>query len=197
MTTFFYFPSPFNNTISTFDNEDSYPDISFIIPGQGKPLRLHRMCLGMASEAIDGVFKRENRSCIEFDSGAQTLTWTERERAESDATYRTVLVKLLRFCYGEDQTFSADECPVALTISSQLGLRKRTRSMENSEPVRTSMEKCIVETVRRSPEKGLGLLNGFIRELRRRDGECEPELNDDTTPMEEDKKISLYTQIPN
>ena len=58
MATNITFHSPFIPNISTFDNEDSYPDITFIIPGLDKPLKLHRMCMGIASRTIDDLFKK-------------------------------------------------------------------------------------------------------------------------------------------
>ncbi len=142
--------SSFNNNISTFDKEDSYSDITFIIPGLNKPLKLHRMYLGMASKTFDGLFKKQGSSYVSFDPATQKMTWTCK-KMETDTTYRRVLVKWLRFCYGEDQTFSIEECPAAVTILQQLQLKVK-------EDVKSMIEKHMTETTKENVDAAAQLL---------------------------------------
>ena len=72
---------------------------------------------------FDGLFKGDNSPFAKYDPSALSLVWTY-DQAATDEKYRNVLVKMLRFCYGEDQTFNIDECPVALTVLSQFQLKE-------------------------------------------------------------------------
>jgi len=42
-------------------------------------------------------------------------------------TYRNVLIKWLRFCYGENQFFSPRECPDALVLANILNIKETDR----------------------------------------------------------------------
>ena len=135
--------SPFNNTISTFDNERSYPDFSFFIPGLEKPLRLHRRELGMASLLIDGAIRGQESPFVAYDPAKQTMEWIVKE-GTINTQYRVVLLKWLRFCYGENQVFRLDECAVALELLKQLQLsceEEATKTIESF--MLESSEKCV------------------------------------------------------
>ena len=139
--------SPFIVDIRTFDNEEYYPDITFIIPGLDKPLKLHRMYLRVASAAIDGLFKNQDSPYISFDPATQTLTW----KCKGTETSRSVLVKWLRFCYSEDQTFNIEECPAAVTILQQLHLKVK-------EDVKSTIEKHMTESTKENVDAAAQLL---------------------------------------
>ena len=159
--------SPFNKTISSFDDEDSFPDIIFTIPGLKDQLRLHRRDLGSASMTINALIKGQSSEFAKFDVKNKTIEWTDK-RSEKDTTYRNILVKWLRFCYGEDQTFTFDECPLALTISSQLQLRYKNKQEEQD--TRTLMELHMVDLARKNANSGAKMLDVCLKELRTRDG---------------------------
>ena len=151
MTTHFTVVSPFNKNVSSFNNEDSYPDIIFTIPGLDGDLRLHGMFLRMASATLDGLFQQQqSNACVSFDLATQTLKWID-ERTKTHPIYRNVLVKWLRFCYGEDQTFDIEECPAALAVFIQLQLK-------TSEDLKSVIERNMVETSRNNVEAGAMLL---------------------------------------
>ncbi len=150
------FQSPFKVDISTFDNEHSYSDITLIIPGLDKSLKLHRMFLGIASTTIDGVLKKQVSKYISFDPTTLVLTWTYK-RVETDTTYRNVLVKWLRFCYGENQTFSLEECPAALTVFQQLQLKTK-------EDVKSKIEKHMSDSAKGNVDAAAQLLRGCSAE---------------------------------
>ena len=114
--------TPYPNLIVNFNNPKKYPDVNFVIPGIEAPFRLHRPTLADASTALESMFDAKQSMFGAFDENARRAEWTD-EKAASDATYRNVLVKWLRFCYGEDQTFSPDECVAAIIVSMQLGIK--------------------------------------------------------------------------
>ena len=103
--------SPFPHNIDRFDgernNEDSFPDLEFVVPGLDKPLMLHRFVLVPVSELVRNVLKckRHHRFEWPFDT-------TTSNKAERDA-----LVKVLRFCYGETMRVAPQEvCPVIAAV---------------------------------------------------------------------------------
>ena len=111
--------SPFPNTIQQFDDGTSFPDFLLTIPGLEKPLHLHRSRLAQASLAFSHLFNGQELPFCTFDEENRCGKWADGPGAMEN-NYCSVLLKLLRFCYGEDQTFSADECPVAAEIAAQL-----------------------------------------------------------------------------
>jgi len=147
--------SSFIVDISTFDNEDAYKDVFFVIPGFDKPLHLHRKELGLASTTIEEAFKGMCNKYLVFDERSKTLTWIYG-RGEIDMTFFMVLLKWLRFFYGEDQTFSLDECPAALLIFDQLQVK--TKPDVN---VRATIAKHMMESVKNDVDTASRLLLGF------------------------------------
>ena len=139
--------SPFNKNISTFNDEDSYPDITLVIPGLDATFKLHRMYLRMSSTTIDDSFKGKSCSSVSFDSAAQRLTW----KSQGQEAYKKVLVKWLRFCYGEDQTFSIGECPAALAVFIQLQLKTK-------EDIKSVIEKHMIDAAKKNAGVGTDLL---------------------------------------
>ena len=151
--------SPFHNCIISFDNKEAYADLTLTIPGIGKPLYLHRMYLGMGSSTFERIFKGESNQFATYDPATQSMNWID-ERAASDPVYRSVLVKWLRFCYGESQSFCAVECPVALTVLSELQLK---------DDIRTNMETLMIETARNNGWAGAEMLGVYLRDRRRKE----------------------------
>ena len=133
--------SPFQQAISQFDNEVFFPDVDIAVPGLNKILHLHRSHLA-SSMTLNMSFKGQRNEHCRYDGDKRALEWIHKE-AENDELYRRVFVKWLRFCYGEDQTFSVDECPVALTVLSELKL-----SCE--EEVKKEIERMISEAAKRN-----------------------------------------------
>ena len=107
--------SSFFDNINTFnsDDDDSFPDLHFIIPGIDEPLLLHRATLGRTSNMLKAIFHGTDNAYCVYDKKCNQVEW-KYAKSKTNSTYRSVLVKWLRFCYGEDQTFDVDECPSAL-----------------------------------------------------------------------------------
>lgn len=183
-------PSHFNKNISFFDDANSDSDLTFTFAGIEKPLHLHRVFLRSASMTFDSVFRGQSNPYAKYKPSTQCVLWIY-DKGIKDATYSSVLVKMLRYCYGEDASFRADECPVALTICSQLGL-KNTEGGDGGDS-RTQMETCMVETARKNGEAGAEMLNACLRELRVKDGiplksDCSYSCSDNATECIEMKK---------
>ena len=114
--------SPFTGTLEWFDNDEYYPEIDFIIPGLDKPLHLHAPVLVRASQTFIALLKAKTSSHGKYDPESHRLEWMF-DKSATDEKYRNCLVKWLRFCYGEDQTFEADETGAALSSLIQLQLK--------------------------------------------------------------------------
>ena len=121
--------SCFNNNEESFDNDESFPDMKFIVSGLEKPLALHKNILGRASQFVNKTLKckslansDDNHLSIWRLRGWHAVNWlTDRSPQRSTETNknsedkdtiewpfetknevdRDALLKSLRFCYGE------------------------------------------------------------------------------------------------
>lgn len=102
--------SPYPNEIDNFENEDTYPELEFVVAGMAKPLHLHRKILATTSEYFRTTLK---------ETKDLRLEWPYDTSKEVD---RDALVEALRFCYGE--TLSVDmnkgECCAMIAALSRL-----------------------------------------------------------------------------
>jgi len=172
-------PSPFAKTISSFNNEETFPEILFIVPGLDKPFNLHRKELGVASSTLKDLLRGGSSSFVSYDSSRQCLTWTDN-RSETNAVYREALVKWLRFCYGEDQTFTPEECPAALASLFQLKLAMH-------DEVKRMIESHMMDTARTNIALGTKMLVDCARVF----DECH---NDQTSRV--DKALATIVLTP-
>ena len=108
-------PSPYENCIWAFDNEESSPDLTFMIQGLGKPLRLHQGLLSKTSKYVERVLK-EKREKGEDDCKVE---WAFGPMKEVD---KQVIVKALRFCYGESVSVGVKngECCAMVSVLKKL-----------------------------------------------------------------------------
>ena len=98
------------NLIARFDgepdNESTFPDLDFVVPGLDKPLKLSRNTLAPVSQLVRGVLSCD-RSKTQFE-------WPFDTKNKKD---RDALVKVLRFCYGETMKVVPHEvCPVVAAV---------------------------------------------------------------------------------
>jgi len=145
----------FHDNIKKFDQEDSpYSDVFlFIPPDLEKSLELHSGILADASTMFDTLFRGQLNaicSCKLDNRGKKAVEWRDK-RAETDDTYRNVLGKCLRLCYGIDQTFTVDECPAALVVLFQLQLNCL-------EQVKTKIEQFMIAVARDDTLAGAKML---------------------------------------
>ena len=101
-------PLSYTNEIESFDNTEKYPDMELVVDGMAKPLLLHKRILARASQWADKMLKGRKDTRLE---------WPHDINNETD---REVLVKGLRFCYGETQsigTKNGECCAMIATLT--------------------------------------------------------------------------------
>ena len=87
-----------------------------------------------------------------FDRRSHAFQWNH-DREGNDENYQHVLMKWLRFCYGERQSFNTDECPAALGSLLQLRLQ-----FDNLDDVKRRIEEHMTGAARGNVETGAQLL---------------------------------------
>ena len=117
--------SPFPDFINTFnsDDDDSFSDLDFIIPGM-EAVHLHRIILVQASAMLSNLMKMKQSAFGAYDKNAHTIQWMFdvcEVKPENDVdkteVYHDILQKWLTFCCGENQTFETEKCAAALKES--------------------------------------------------------------------------------
>ena len=88
-------PPSFNRNIESFDNDNSFPDLDFVVKGLEKPLKLHKTIISKTSSLVDELLKTK-----------QITKGPERDQIEwmfdtNNKVDRDALVKVMRFCYGD------------------------------------------------------------------------------------------------
>jgi len=111
----------FDELMLSFDDgsEASFSDVEMVIPGLDHSLSLHRVILSRTSKILLGMLQLKASTFGKFDPAAHQLKW---EFGQGDAVYSRVLVKWLKFCYGQNITILPEECGAAVAILFQLQL---------------------------------------------------------------------------
>lgn len=112
-----FLPPAYEYHLGTFDNEDSFPNLTLVIQGLNKPLRLHKGVLCTVSKYIERVLKEKQ---IKGEDDIK-IEWMFDTAKEVD---RQVVVKVLRFCYGESVSVGVKdgECCAMISIMKKLEL---------------------------------------------------------------------------
>jgi len=140
--------SPFGKDVLFDDKEEKcFPDVLFTIPGIEQPLNLHRSKLAFASSALDGLLHCKECCYGKYDPNTHKTEWFF-STSSTDEKYRAVLLKWLRFCYGEDQIFTVEECPAAMIVFSQLQFKECQKIGER-------IEEFMITTAKNEPEAGV------------------------------------------
>lgn len=110
-----FLPPSYEYNLGAFDNEETSPNLTFMIQGLEKPLKLHKDTLCQVSKFIERVLK-EKREKGEDDS---KIVWMFDTTKEVD---KEVLVKALRFCYGESISVGVKdgECCAMVSVLKKL-----------------------------------------------------------------------------
>ena len=137
---------PFINEIGSFDNEDAHTDFEFVVEEMGKPLKVHKWILARASRRLDEVLRARKDIRLE---------WPYDTKEEVD---RKVLVKALRFCYGETQTVGTKngECCAVIAAFTRL-------QINNMDEIVATLSNFAVEEARRDIFVGVELLMACAR----------------------------------
>ena len=137
---------PFRNRVEFFDNEDTGPDLELVVKGMEKPLQLHGWILTCTSKLVDETVK--GRKGRQFE-------WPFDTTKEVD---RGVLVKALRFCYGETQKIETKDgecCAMIATLT-----RLQVTCLDD---VVGPLINFVVEEAKRKVETGVELLKACTR----------------------------------
>ena len=137
---------PFHNRIEFFDNEDMGPDLEFVVAGMEKPLQLHAWILTRTSKWLDETVKGRK--------GIQ-LEWLYDTTKEVD---RGVLVKALRFCYGETQSVGTKDGECCAMIATLMRLQ-----VTCLDDVVGPLINFVVEEAKRKVETGVELLKACTK----------------------------------
>ena len=99
-------PESISRNAHLFDNENTFPDLDFIIPGLERPLKLHKTVLSQTSKLVEGILKTKQ---VSKSGDGNEIKWMFDTSKEVD---REALVKVLRFCYGDTITVGVNngEC---------------------------------------------------------------------------------------
>ena len=108
-------PPTYDYNLGAFDNEDSFPNLSFVIEGVEKPLRLHKITLIKVSKYIERLLKEKR----EKGEDGNKIEWMIESKKEVD---KQVIVKALRFCYGESVSVGVKdgECCAMISVLKKL-----------------------------------------------------------------------------
>lgn len=109
--------SPYANVAELFDNNDTFPDLTFVIPGAPKVLKLHKGIVGQRSKLAQGLLKA--KKTVKSDD-ANRIDWMFDTSRNVD---RTVLVKVLRFCYGDPLSVSVQDGECCAMIAALFRLQ--------------------------------------------------------------------------
>ena len=91
-------PESFNKNADSFNKEDTFSDLDFIIAGLEKPLKLHKNIISQTSMFAKTLLKAKHAS---KSADCNEIRWMYDTSKEVD---REALVKALRFCYGDTIT---------------------------------------------------------------------------------------------
>ena len=114
-------PSPFPNNVDIYDDkgEDSFSDVVLLVPGVS--VRLHRAILGRVSKTFNTAFRDGKSDHCRYDLNQRSLRWDFGYVAEVEE--RDILLRCLRFCYGQDMEVKPGECFKVFSTMAQLQLQ--------------------------------------------------------------------------
>ena len=107
----------FNDDMESFDNEDLFPDLDFVIKGLKKPLLLHKSTLAKGSLFIQKIMRCKQ---IAESDDKDTIEWPFDTKKAID---RQSLVKALRFIYGDTLVVGMKDGECCAMISTFIRLQ--------------------------------------------------------------------------
>ena len=105
--------SPFRNNVNLFNNKKMFPDMELVVPGLEDPLLLHKGVMANTSKLMQGLLNAKQTAKSPEES---QIEWMFDAKNDMD---RSVLVKVLRFCYDGAMTVNAEGgelCAVVATL---------------------------------------------------------------------------------
>ena len=111
----------------------------------------HFVLSNASSTFADLLLHNESNPHATYDQSSRMLKWNH-DRESTDDKYQGVMIKWLRFCYGENQSFDVDECPAALAVFFQLQFGDR-------DEIKNMIERHMIDAATNNVERGVRLLN--------------------------------------
>ena len=139
--------SVFNPDVDSFDNERSFSDLKFVIPGMEKPLLLHKSTLGKGSLHLRQVMKRKQTA---DSDDKDTVVWLFDTKKDID---RQCLVKALRYLYGDTVVVGLKDGECCAMISTFIRLQ-----ISNLDEVVTKLIEFATKQAMKDAKKGTDLL---------------------------------------
>ena len=102
--------SPYPQDVDSFNNQESFPDLEFVIPGLSESIWVHKRTLAKTSRSLKAT----------LNEGGSKIEWPYDTSMEVD---RQALIKVLRFFYGEPLRVGTDngECCAVIAVLDRMG----------------------------------------------------------------------------
>lgn len=107
----------FPDNVDSFDNEDSFSDLDFVVAGLERPLMLHKMIVGRASAFAQKIMKCKQTADSEDKN---TIVWPFDTTKDVD---RDALKKALRFFYGNSAVVGMKDGECCAMIATLIRLQ--------------------------------------------------------------------------
>ena len=139
----------FGNNVELFDNEDLFPDLEFVVPGLNASLHLHKLIITRASRLMEGQIKSKQIAESQDRDQVQWMFDTN-EKVDRDA-----LVKVLRFCYGDEMKVETTNCECCAIVAALYRLQ-----VTCADEVVKKLTECLVNRAKNDVTFGAMLLEG-------------------------------------
>ena len=140
----------FGDNIELFDNEEMFPDFEFMIPGCETSLHLHKLIIARASKLMQGLIKAKQLAKNQDENQVEWMFDTS-EKIDRDA-----LVKVLRFCYGENMRIGTTDCECCAVIAALYRLQ-----VTCADEIIKELIDDLVDCTKNNPPLGAMLLKGI------------------------------------
>ena len=139
--------SVFSDDVVSFDNEDSFSDLKFVIPGLKRPLLVHKQTLAKGSSLIQKVMKCKQTADSE---DKDTIEWPFDTKKDID---KQCLVKALRYLYGDKAVVGMEDGECCAMISTFIRLQ-----ITHLDDVITQLVEFATKQAKKDVKKGAELL---------------------------------------
>lgn len=177
--------SPFPQVVDSFNNQESFPDLEFVVPGLSEPIWVHKRTLAKASKSLKARLKE----------GGSKIEWPYDTSMDVD---RQALIKVLRFFYGEPLRVGTDdgECCAVIAVLDRMDLTCRCDAVE-------LLKEFTVKQAEKDIGIGTKLLKASLRyeechvsDLSKYNCEEEDEGDDDDDDNDDEKKFRHRDDLP-
>lgn len=111
--------SPFPQDVTSFNNQESFPNLEIVVQGLSESIWVHKRTLAKASKSLNALLHK----------GGSKIEWPYDTNMDVD---RQALIKVLRFFYGEPLRVGTDdgECCAVIAVLDRLDVTCRCEAVE-------------------------------------------------------------------